>query len=185
MSGKPLTAPAPTAVLLTAVLLSATGCGAHTRAAPAVGPPQPSSCVRAPASTAALPGVGTDLKREPVVEVPDAPPPCALQVSDVVTGRGTAAQEGDRLTVRYVGVRYADGVVVDRSWAGGPDRTFAFALGGGEVIVGWDRGIDGMRVGGRRVLTIPAGLAYGAAGRPPQVPGGATLLFVVDLVGIG
>ncbi|MDP3712872.1 MAG: FKBP-type peptidyl-prolyl cis-trans isomerase [Mycobacteriales bacterium] len=106
----------------------------------------------------------------------------ALVVADVVTGTGTTACAGSALTVRYVGVLAADGKQFDASWDRGPDSTFPFTLGEGAVIQGWDRGLVGMKVGGRRQLTIPAEQGYGAEGYPPDIPGGASLVFVVDLV---
>jgi peptidylprolyl isomerase len=82
--------------------------------------------------------------------------------------------------VNYVGVLYKGGKKFNASWETG--KPFPFTLGKGEVIKGWDQGIVGMKVGGRRELIIPASLAYGAAGRPPQIPKNETLVFVVDLL---
>jgi len=146
--------------------------------------PSLTTCVNAPSTARAPAAAPTDLATRPVVEVPDASPPCGLQTSDIVTGKGTAAKEGDKLAVRYVGVNYADGKEFDASWNRGR-QTFSFGLGAGDVIAGWDRGIAGMKVGGRRQLTIPPDLGYGQTGSPPEIPGGATLVFVVDLVRVG
>lgn len=84
------------------------------------------------------------------------------------------------VTVNYVGALYHGGSVFDASWQ--RKQPFPFALGQGQVIPGWDQGVPGMRVGGRRELIIPAALAYGAAGRPPTIPTNAPLVFVIDLL---
>jgi peptidylprolyl isomerase len=125
----------------------------------------------------------TDLKKKPQVEVPDGSPPCNLVVGDIVKGSGPAAKPGDRLTMKYVGVLYATGKQFDASWDRGQD--FPFTLGAGGVIQGWDQGMVGMKVGGRRQLIIPPQLGYGDQGAGADIPPGATLIFVVDLVKIG
>jgi peptidylprolyl isomerase len=125
----------------------------------------------------------TDLSKKPQIEVPDAPPPCNLVVGDIVTGKGAAAKAGDKLTMKYVGVLYATGKQFDASWDNGQD--FPFVLGGHQVIPGWDQGMVGMRVGGRRQLIIPPELAYGDQAQGPDLPANSTLIFVVDLVKIG
>ncbi len=137
------------------------------------------SCPGAATTVPAPAGATTDLGTKPVITVPAAPAPTTLQVADVVTGKGATACAGDQLTVKYVGVTYADGTQFDASWDNGQD--FPFPLGAGQVITGWDQGLQGMRVGGRRQLTIPSDLAYGSAGQGP-IPPGAALVFVVDLV---
>jgi peptidylprolyl isomerase len=117
-------------------------------------------------------------------DIPVPPKPVtALQTRDLKPGRGKAAVDGDNLTVQYVGISCASGKQFDASW----DRKqpLPFALGAGNVIPGWDQGIKGMKVGGRRLLWIPASLAYGAAGRPPDIAPSDTLIFVIDLVKIG
>jgi peptidylprolyl isomerase len=125
----------------------------------------------------------TDLSKKPQVEVPDTPPPCNLLVGDIVRGSGPAAKDGDQLTMKYVGVLYATGKQFDASWDRGAD--FPFTLGGGNVIQGWDKGMVGMKAGGRRQLIIPPELGYGDQGAGADIPPGATLIFVVDLVKIG
>jgi peptidylprolyl isomerase len=125
----------------------------------------------------------TDTSKKPVVEVPSGPPPTTLETKDIVTGDGPAAQAGDQLTVQYVGVDYQTGKEFDTSW--GKPQPFKFQLGGGQVIPGWDQGVAGMKVGGRRELIIPPNLAYGAQGQPPAIGPNATLIFVIDLVSIG
>lgn len=125
----------------------------------------------------------TDLSKKPQIEVPDSPPPCNLVVGDIVQGKGTAAKAGDPLTMKYVGVLYATGKQFDASWDRGQD--FPFTLGAGMVIPGWDQGLVGMKVGGRRQLIIPPEMGYGAQGAGGDIPPNATLIFVVDLVKIG
>ena len=96
-------------------------------------------------------------------------------------GTGPEAKAGAAVTVNYVGVLYKGGKEFDASWK--RNEPFTFALGKGQVITGWDQGVAGMKVGGRRELIIPAELAYGATGSPPTIPPNAPLVFVVDLLG--
>ena len=98
--------------------------------------------------------------------VPDELPPDELQSEDIVKGKGPAAKKGDTVTVQYVGVAWSTSVEFDASWDAG--QPFTFKLGEGKVIPGWDKGVPGMRKGGRRQLTIPAEMAYGAQGRRPR-----------------
>jgi peptidylprolyl isomerase len=119
---------------------------------------------------------------KPKVEVPDGPPPSDLEVKDITEGDGPEAQAGDQLTMQYVGVDYDTGKEFDSSWDSG--QPFQFQLGGGQVIPGWDQGIEGMKVGGRRELIIPPDLAYGKQGQPPAIKPNATLVFVVDLLDV-
>lgn len=124
----------------------------------------------------------TDTSVKPTIEVPEEAPPAELEMEDIVEGEGAAAADGDMLTVQYVGVDYVTGEQFDASWDSG--QPFEFELGAGNVIEGWDQGFSGMKVGGRRQLTIPPDLAYGAAGSPPNIGPDATLVFVVDLLDI-
>jgi peptidylprolyl isomerase len=120
---------------------------------------------------------GADEK--PTIEVPEgAEPPSELIVEDLEEGDGEEAKSGSTISVHYVGALFKDGTVFDNSWDRGEPITFP--LGAGQVIPGWDQGFEGMKVGGRRVLTIPAELAYGASGSGPIGPNEA-LVFVVDL----
>ncbi len=121
-------------------------------------------------------------RSKPGVAVPSGPPPKGLKVKDLEPGTGVAAKSGDSLTVNYVGVSYKTGKEFDSSFKGG--QPFQFSLGAGEVIPGWDRGIEGMRVGGRRQLTVPPALAYGPNGSPPAIGPNETLVFVIDLLGV-
>jgi peptidylprolyl isomerase len=117
----------------------------------------------------------------PEVEVPAGPPPGELQIEDIETGDGEEAQAGDQVSVEYVGVDYETGEEFDSSWDRG--ELFELQLGAGMVIPGWDQGVEGMRVGGRRQLVIPPDLAYGRQGSPPTIGPNATLVFVIDHLG--
>jgi peptidylprolyl isomerase len=113
------------------------------------------------------------------VEVPTGAPPKTLQIDDITEGDGAEAKAGDTVTVEYVGVSYSNGQEFDSSWE--RPEPFSFQLGSGQVIPGWDDGIAGMKVGGRRQLIIPPDLAYGKQGSPPAIGPNETLVFVVDL----
>ena len=118
----------------------------------------------------------------PTITVPEGDAPTDLLIEDEVIGDGTEATQGTRVVVHYAGVAWSDGKEFDSSWNRG--STFDFRLGGGEVIEGWDRGVAGMKVGGRRRLTIPPHLGYGSRGAGGVIKGGETLVFVVDLVDV-
>ena len=105
---------------------------------------------------------------KPTVEVPEGPPPAELEIEDLEEGEGAEAAAGDALAVEYVGVLYDTGEEFDASYNRGVP--FDFVLGQGGVIPGWDEGIEGMKVGGQRQLTIPPDLAYGPQGQPPDIP---------------
>jgi peptidylprolyl isomerase len=124
-----------------------------------------------------------DVGTKPTVEVPKGPAPDQLVVKDLKEGDGAEAKAGDQVSVQYVGVLYDGGKQFDASWDRG--QPFPFTLGTGAVIPGWDQGVEGMKVGGRRELIIPPDLAYGAQGQPPDIPPNATLVFVIDLVSVG
>jgi peptidylprolyl isomerase len=118
-------------------------------------------------------------KTKPKVTVPKGAPPKKLEVKDLEEGSGATAKAGNAVTVNYVGVNYKTGKEFDASWDRG--EPFTFTLGAGEVIPGWDQGVEGMKVGGRRELIIPPSLGYGSTGAPPAIPPNETLVFVVDL----
>jgi peptidylprolyl isomerase len=119
----------------------------------------------------------------PVVEKPDGDIPFELGIEDVVVGDGDEAVAGTKLSVHYVGVAFRSGEEFDASWNRG--EPFRFTLGKGQVIPGWDQGVQGMRVGGRRRLTIPSALAYGARGAGGVIRPHEPLVFVVDLLAVG
>ena len=121
----------------------------------------------------------TDLKTKPSVGIPDGRPPAGLQQIDLVDGTGPAAKDGDKLKLQYVGLAWSTGQEFDASWDRG--ETIPVTLGAGAVIQGWDRGIVGMKKGGRRLLVIPPSLGYGAQGQPPAIAANETLVFVVDV----
>jgi peptidylprolyl isomerase len=120
-----------------------------------------------------------DLETKPEVTVPDEPA-TELVMEDVVVGDGAEAKSGDEIEVEYVGVAQSTGEEFDSSWE--REEPFSFELGAGSVIPGWDRGLVGMREGGRRLLVIPGDLAYGETGQPPDIGPNETLVFAVDLV---
>jgi peptidylprolyl isomerase len=127
-------------------------------------------------------GGDTNLKAKPKVTVPDGPAPKKLEEVEIVEGDGPEAKSGDEVTVQYVGVGYDSKEEFDSSWS--RSEPFTFNLGAGAVIPGWDQGVAGMKVGGRRELTIPPSLAYGPAGSPPVIGPNETLIFVVDLLAV-
>jgi peptidylprolyl isomerase len=118
---------------------------------------------------------------KPDVTIPDASPPEELVIEDLVVGDRAEVRPGQQVSVHYVGVAWSTGAQFDASWDRG--EAFAFSLGAGQVIAGWDQGVAGMRIGGRRRLTIPSHLGYGSAGAGGVIKGGETLVFVVDLLG--
>ncbi|MFI1865074.1 MULTISPECIES: FKBP-type peptidyl-prolyl cis-trans isomerase [Streptomyces] len=119
---------------------------------------------------------------KPEIDFPEGEPPADLEIKDIWEGDGQVAKAGDLVTVHYVGVSFSTGEEFDASWNRG--ETFKFPLGAGRVIAGWDQGVQGMKVGGRRRLTIPAHLAYGDRGAGARIKPGETLIFVVDLIAV-
>jgi peptidylprolyl isomerase len=117
---------------------------------------------------------------KPEVDFPEGEPPAELKITDIWEGDGAVAKAGDTVQVHYVGVAYSTGEEFDTSWSRG--APLEFRLGVGQVIAGWDQGVQGMRVGGRRQLIIPPGLAYGDRGAGRAIAPGETLIFVCDLV---
>ena len=118
----------------------------------------------------------------PQIDKPEGDIPFDLGIEDIVAGEGDEAVDGARVTVHYVGVAFRSGEEFDASWNRG--QPFAFKLGRGQVIPGWDQGVKGMRVGGRRKLTIPSALAYGARGAGGVIQPHEPLVFVVDLLSV-
>ncbi len=123
------------------------------------------------------------LNEKPQVDVPaDRSPSYQLEIEDLAAGEGDEAVAGKIVEVHYVGVSWSTGEEFDASWDRGD--TFKFGLGKGQVIQGWDEGVQGMKVGGRRRITIPPMLAYGKRGAGGVIGPDETLVFVVDLIGV-
>ena len=201
MSGSMSRVRLPIVLTLAATVLAAAGCGGddsadttqgtvatqtetQTEAPAPTTPAQPESSgtVRKVKPSAAEASLG----RKPKPGKGKGDPPTTLVAQDLIVGKGKKASTGDTVSVRYVGVLFDNGKEFDASWKGsGPGKPFQFPLGAGQVIPGWDQGVVGMRVGGRRKLIIPADLAYGAQGYPPDIPANAALIFDIDLKKIG
>jgi peptidylprolyl isomerase len=119
----------------------------------------------------------------PEIDKPDGDIPFELGIDDIVVGDGEEATKGSKVTVHYVGVSFLTGEEFDASW--NRSQPFEFKLGKGQVIHGWDAGVLGMKVGGRRQLTIPSAMAYGARGAGGVIQPHEPLVFVVDLLAVG
>jgi peptidylprolyl isomerase len=151
-------------------------------------PPAPTATTPAPAAAAAAGdtiqkmAISTDTTSKPEISKPSGDPPTELYSRDIVKGKGKKAGSGDSVSVQYVGVSYSTGEQFDASWDRGDP--FQFQLGAQMVIAGWDQGVAGMRVGGRRMLVIPPDLAYGPQGQGSIGPN-ETLIFVIDLTKVG
>jgi peptidylprolyl isomerase len=176
--------------LLAVAALGIGGCGDDDGGDAALEPAIPANT---PTETATTPSASTtgspfklssikvsqDTSKKPTITKPSGDPPTELVMKDVVTGKGAAAKSGDQLSMHYLGALFDDGEQFEASWDA--DKPFDFELGAGNVIPGWDQGIEGMKAGGRRLLVIPAELAYGPQGQG-NIPPNATLIFVVDLL---
>jgi peptidylprolyl isomerase len=167
---------------LLALALLAAGCGGDDSEQSAAPPaaeetPTPTATPEAEPEPAEI---SKNLDEKPAIPKPSGDPPSKLEIDDIVKGKGKAAKAGDNVTVQYVGVSFTTGEQFDASWDGG--QPFSFPLGQGSVISGWDTGVAGMRIGGRRKLTIPPDQAYGTEGSPPAIQPNETLIFVVDLL---
>jgi peptidylprolyl isomerase len=154
--------------LIAALALALAGCGGGDER-------------EAAAPTATATETATPAAEKPAVAAPKHKPK-RLVKQDLKVGDGAVAEPGKQVTVHYVGVSMANGRQFDASWDRG--EPFTFALGAGQVIPGWDEGVAGMKVGGRRQLVIPPRLAYGAQGSPPAIGPNETLVFVVDLLAV-
>jgi peptidylprolyl isomerase len=119
---------------------------------------------------------------KPEIDFPGGEPPADLEIKDIWEGDGPEAKAGDTVSVHYVGVAFSTGEEFDASWNRG--TPLRFQLGVGQVIQGWDQGVQGMKVGGRRQLTIPPHMAYGDRGAGGRIKPGETLIFVCDLVAV-
>jgi peptidylprolyl isomerase len=178
------------AIVIAAAVVVA-GCGSSgggkTAAIPSSNAPGASTATPAPEPAATGPSRPQPptpgekkLGKKPPIAKPKGAPPAKLVKRDIVTGKGAVAKDGKALTMQYVGIAYSTGQEFDASWGRG--QPFKFKLGAGMVIPGWDKGIAGMRAGGRRQLVIPPDLAYGAQGQPPTIGPNETLVFDVDLL---
>jgi peptidylprolyl isomerase len=174
---------------LAALALLAAGCGGSTEPSAADkyaaqaeqdAKTQPApQATQAPVAQKVQPGPGeADINKKPQIPKQTGNPPTKLVAQDVIVGNGAEAKDGDQVSVQYVGVLYKDGKEFDASWK--RNQPFDFTIGGGQVIQGWDQGVLGMKVGGRRRLIIPADLAYGAQSQP-NIPANSALVFDVDL----
>ena len=128
------------------------------------------------------PATVAGMSSKPEVTIPDDDAPSDLVIEDLVVGEGDVATAGQAVEVHYVGVAWSNGKQFDASWDRGD--TFEFRLGRGQVIQGWDQGVAGMKVGGRRKITIPPDMAYGKRGAGGVIGPDETLIFVVDLIGV-
>lgn len=171
----------PLALLLTLVLAACGEDDASSGGSAATPEPTPTATPSATPETGGA-SANQDTSVKPTIAKPSGEPPSRLVKEDLVRGEGRAAKSGDQVTVQYVGVSYSTGEQFDASWDSG--QPFPFELGAGAVIPGWDEGVPGMRVGGRRQLTIPPDQAYGPEGSPPAIGPNETLIFVVDVVDI-
>jgi len=126
--------------------------------------------------------VSSHQPEKPEIDFPDSPPPTDLEVTDLSAGSGAEAASGSTVVVHYVGVAHSTGEEFDASYNRG--EPLSFRLGVGQVIAGWDQGVTGMKVGGRRKLVIPPHLGYGDRGAGGVIKPGETLIFVVDLVDV-
>lgn len=180
--------PSRLAVAAFVAALALTGCGSSATnddrpvaSAPTAAPAPVASPDFAPQpGVPSLTGTPLELSTASQALAGTGAPPTQLVTQDVVVGSGTAATPADTVDVRYTGTLYSDGKVFDSSWKRG-QQPATFPLD--QVVPGFTQGIEGMQPGGRRVIVMPPALAYGERGRP-GIPGNATLVFVVDLVGV-
>lgn len=160
---------------LAACSSSPSGSGSATTTTTGASPP-------VDAATMTWSPVGT-FGTEPTVVVPSGTPPTQLLSKDLILGTGASAESGETITVQYIGYSWTSKQKFDASWDHG--QPLSFELGVGQVIPGWDQGVGGMKVGGRRELVIPPSLAYGSNPPTPAIATNDTLIFVVDLLSVG
>lgn len=162
-------------ILFACLALAVAGCGGGSDSSSSESTTSTSSESSSPESSSS-----TKKKTKPKVTVPKGAPPKKLEIKEIEEGTGAEAKAGDEVSVQYIGVGYESGKEFDSSWSRGAEP-FTFGLGAGQVIPGWDQGVEGMKVGGRRELIIPPELAYGEAGSPPAIGPNETLIFIIDL----
>jgi len=180
-------------VPLAAVAAIAAGCGSSKKSSsntgtnsastPAQTKPKPKPKPKPAAGGVPAVANAKDLTHKPKIAKPTGSPPTSLIKKDLVVGHGPAIKPGQLATVQYVGVSWSTGQEFDASWNRG--QPFQFPVGQQQVITGWDQGVPGMKVGGRRELVIPPDQGYGPQGSPPAIAPNETLVFVVDLKRIG
>jgi peptidylprolyl isomerase len=173
--------PRKLAVALLVALLAVAGCGGDDSSNESAATPE-ATATETPAVTPSATDTPQASAKKPTVKVPKGNPPKKLVIKDLREGTGPTAKAGQTVTVQYVGANFKDGKQFDASWDRG--EPFSFPLGGGGVIQGWDQGVPGMKVGGRRMLVIPPDLGYGPQGQPPVIKPNETLVFVIDLLGV-
>jgi peptidylprolyl isomerase len=173
--------PRTLAILSLVALLALAGCGGDDSNAGDESTATPEAAATQTATPSATDTPQAPAKK-PTVKLPKGKAPKKLVIKDLREGTGPAAQAGQTVTVQYVGVNFKGGKQFDASWDRG--EPFSFPLGGGQVIQGWDQGVQGMKVGGRRMLVIPPDLGYGPDGQPPVIEPNETLVFVIDLLAV-
>jgi peptidylprolyl isomerase len=180
-----------TAVAAAAVAVGLTACGGSSSKAggimlaPGGGATVETATATTPTTTTVTTPKTGALSKEPKITLPKTPAPKTLVKTNLIVGTGATAESGDEIAVNYVGELYSNGKIFDASWKDTPGKAFGpFQLGAGAVIKGWDEGLIGMKVGGRRELIIPPSLAYGKSGSGSTIPPNATLIFVVDLLSV-
>jgi FKBP-type peptidyl-prolyl cis-trans isomerase len=170
------------------VALFAAGCGGSSDDSSSTGSTESSGSTGSNESTGSSKAgdpsetTSTKKKTKPTVTVPKGISPKSYAIKEIEEGTGATAKKGDKVSVQYVGVGYDSEEEFDSSWS--RNEPFSFTLGAGEVIKGWDQGVEGMKVGGRRELLLPPELAYGAAGSPPSIGPNETLIFMIDLLSV-
>jgi len=176
--------PALMLALCAALAIAVAGCGSSSDDSSS-GSSESSASAESSApseSTGSSESGSTGEKTKPKVVVPSGVSPKKFAFKEIEEGTGASAKAGDEVTVQYVGVGFDSEEEFDSSWS--RNEPFTFNLGAGEVIKGWDKGVAGMKVGGRRELLIPGNLAYGPAGSPPSIGPNETLIFVIDLLAV-
>lgn len=166
----------PILIIAACVALAIAGCGGSSDSSSST-----SSSSEGEGGVTTRSGAEAQEGTKPKVEVPSGPAPKKLVEKELIEGEGAEAKAGDEVTVQYVGVLYDNGKDFDASW--NRNEPFSFTLGNSEVIAGWDQGVEGMKVGGRRELIIPPELGYGSEAVGP-IPANSTLVFVIDLLAI-